>query len=147
MKYFKPINIFYELAVLIFIFFMSRAIANFLIPSELLYEYPELSPWLGVIWYGDIILCLILIASITIRGMRKYPERIIISNFLFGLIVGITFAELMSEALSGKFIEITTIEILSVFKLGIIIGFVAVLLGWVIQIVIKFLKKIRNMGF
>jgi len=132
---FKPLNIFYELGVcglywMIIIMSIGHIITKY---------------WFEVMWYVLIILCLILIASITIRGIRKYRERIIFSNFLFGLIVGTIEFLLIGFGFSPEGSIITKISVLTFYSLslmkGLIAGVLAVLWGWAIVTVITVFKK------
>jgi len=142
MKYLKPINILYELGIWCLSWITILPITMLLTPRELMI-------WFDVPFVILIILCLILIASITIRGIRKYPERIIFSNFLFGLIVGtlfmlIVFGSLVPGGLVGLFrvsIDAIIFTLGSYFTIGVIVGFVAVLWGGIIQLLIKLHKK------
>ena len=148
MKYLKPINILYELGVCCLYWISILPItAIILMPTGLM-------NWFNVPLVILIILCLILIASITIRGMRKYPERIIVSNFLFGLIVGaITSFLYCICVLPGGLVELFSFKVDQLifslshnFIFGVIVGFVAVLWGGIVPWLIV-LKKRWNRFF
>jgi len=144
LKYIKPINIWNELGIcglywLISILYLGPSITEDPLTTKYRFE---------VIRYVVIILCLVLIASITIRGIRKYPERIIFSNFLFGLIVGtiefilIGFGFWSADSIIIK-MSVLTFFSLSLMK-GLIAGVLAVLWGWAIVTVITVFKKQKN---
>lgn len=127
MKFVKPINILYELGL-------------FFILNSLIYLFFRT-------YFFNIICILITIIpfvySITLRGRDKYPNRINISNFLFGFIatiISIIYFFYFGNSpktpiVEGYIRDILNFFIFPVFSIlmSCIIGLLAMMLGWMLN--------------
>jgi hypothetical protein len=116
MKYFKLINILYEL--IIFIIFIS------------------LSSYYNYLRIYIVILLIPLVSSITIRAREKHSKRMISSNFSFGFIAGIIFFGLSYFSIPSGVHDEGFIKLgfyILTVPVSCIVGLLAVLLGWILN--------------